>query len=285
MPYTLTRFLEIPLPDAMPTDDLSTGKVPNGIVPSIGSVFNYFGSTQQFSQHHEINHSGKYVGGVVYRVTVDGNERVTVDGSYRVTAESRAADLNGKVDDLKAQIGKWGVLWRKRLPDGQMTWKSCRLLQVRNVETVADADVVSKVDSLFETMEVAWRSEDTVSHAVSVSAGVTNGLVIDNGGSLLVRDAVLTVACTSGTITSVTVTGVGIDLTWAGSIANGQTLTLDAGEQTVLIGTTDQYAGLTLNAGHTSDLWLPLTPGTNVLMVGVVGGNATVTMEHDDQWP
>jgi len=285
MSYKLTDFDGVPLPDAMPTDDLSTGMVESSLRDSIGGVYNYFGSAQRLPRRHQIPHKGKYVGEVDVRVTSDGDTRVTSDGDTRVTAASKLADLAGKTDDLKSMIGKWAPLWRERLTDGQLTWKQCRLLQVRHVETVEQANVVSEVETVFETSDVGWRSEGAVTTSVNAVGGTPVALNVPNAGALQVNDAIVRIARTSGTITQVSITGAGIDITWTGSIGASETLEIDAGEQTVLIGSTEQYSGFSLGSGHSDDHWLPLAPGSNILIATVTGGNATVSVEHYNQWP
>lgn len=285
MTHTLTYFEHVPLPDAMPVDDLSTGMTEASLVDSIGGIYNYFGATQRLPRRHQFTHKGKYVGEMSVRVTSDGDVRVTSDGSVRVTAPSRAADLFGQVDDLKTMIGQWGQLWRERIADGELTWKWCRLLQVKHVEKVENAEAVSDVESIYETGDVGWRSEDAITSSVSAVNGTPTSLSVPNAGGLPVGDAVLRVERTSGTITEVHVAGSGINFTWTGSIGASETLVIDANEQTVLIGTTDEYDGFVLNAGHTSDQWLPLARGANTLDVIVTGGNATVSVEHYNQWP
>lgn len=285
MPYTLIRFDEVQLPTAMPVEDFGTGPVESTLRASVGGVTDILGSAQRRPRRHTFGHKGKYVGEVAYRITSDGDYRVTSDGDLRVTAASKIADLHGKTDDLKAKIGVLGTLWRERLADGELTWKRCRLMEVRHVETVANADVVSEVESVFETNQAGWRSENAVTASVSASDGVPVALVVENAGALPVEDAILRVERTSGTISEVRVVAIGIDITWTGSIAAAQTLVIDDQDQTVLIGTSDQYSGFTRNAGHTADNWLPLARGTNVLTVTVIGGDATVSLEHYNQWP
>lgn len=285
MTHTLTYFDDTPLPDAVPEDNLSTGLTQSSLLDSLGGGYNYFGTTQRLPRSQQFTHKGKYVGEVLYRVTSSGDYRVTDDGTYRVTAPSKAADLAGKVDDIKAKIGSWGQVWRKRIADGVLTWKQSRLLQVIHEETVENADVVSEVECVFETLDVGWRSAAAVTTSVGATNGIPAALNVQNSGSIPVRDAILRVARTSGTITQVTITGVGIDITWTGSIGASQTLTIDAGKQTILRSTTDQYSGFTLNVGHTVDDWLPLVVGANIFLVTVTGGNATVSVEHYDQWP
>lgn len=285
MTHALVRFEGVPLPDAMPTDDLSTGMAESSLRDSIGSVYNYFGSSQRLPRRHQFTHKGKYVGEINVRVTSDGDTRVTSDGDTRVTAASKLADLTGKTDALKAMIGKWASLWRERLTDGQLTWKACRLLQVRHVETVEQANVVSEVESVFETSDVGWRSEEAVTTSGSVTDGATVALNVPNAGALQVNDAILRIERTSGTITQVSIAGAGVDITWTGSLGAGETLMIDSGDEVAPVGSEDAYSGLSFGSGHTSDEWLPLIPGNNLYLVTVTGGNADVSVEHYNQWP
>ena len=47
----------------------------------------------------------------------------------------------------------------------------------------------------------------------------------------------------------------------------------------------DNYDGFDLNAGHTVNDWLPLSPGATILFVTVAGGNADVSVEFYPAWP
>ena len=285
MPYTLTEFDSVPLPIAMPEDDLSTGTVDSSLQDSIGGVYNYFGSAQRLPRRHQFSHRGKYEGDVAYRITDTNYFRVTDSGLVRVTATAAIADLHGKVNDIKGKIGVLGILWRRRLADDELTWKQCRLLKVNHVEVIENANMVSEVESIYETSDVGWRSENAVVTSESAADGVGEALNVPNGGTIPVHDVILSVERTSGTITAVTIVGAGIDITWTGSIAAGETLTIDSGLQTVQVEDDDEYSGFVLGAGHTVEGWLPLTLGANVLTVTVTGGNADVSVEHFDQWP
>lgn len=286
MPYTLTYFGDVALPDAMQDEDFSTGQVGGTLVDSIGGRFNYFGSTTRLPRSQQFTHRGLYVGEVIYRVTDEGDFRVIDNGAYRSTAVSKLADLQGKTDDLKAMIGQWAQLWRSRISDGVETWKQCRLLQVRHVEDVDKANAVSEIECAFETLHIAWRAAEITSEVKNPAAGTTTWLNIANGGTLPVRDAILTVTSLVTTTTSVRLYSVvaGVDFTWAGSLAAGQTLTIDAGTLTATIGDTDEYANLTFNAGHTIDDWILLPLGQALFYVSVTGSNATVTLSHYDQF-
>ena len=71
--------------------------------------------------------------------------------------------------------------------------------------------------------------------------------------------------------------------TWTGTLANGVALTIDAGAQTFLNGSTDAYSGLAYASAHTARGILPLAPGTNGLMI-TTDASASVSLSHYDQW-
>jgi hypothetical protein len=285
MPYLLTAFDAVPLPRAMPVDDLSTGPVESTLQNSIGGVYDYAGSARRLPKRHEFTHKGIYEGQEgalrVRRVTPQGDVRVTPQGDTRIIESTTFANLQAQTDDLKAKIGVRGQLWRQRINDNVLQWKRCRLLQVQHVEEVEQAGVVSEVESRFETLQVGWKA---------VNATLTNdvtpaSLNVFNSGLLPVFDGILRVTHTSGTITQVRITGSGVDITWNGSLGAGQILTIDSGAQTVTVGAADAYSGFVLGAPHSSPYWLPLNPGLNGFTVTVTGGVANLQFEHYDQFP
>jgi hypothetical protein len=293
MPHQLIAIDETPLPFAMPEDDLSTGDVESGLVDSIGSAYNYWGASAHYPRKQNFTHRGLYEGDIDYRitsagdfrVTSTGDYRVTSAGDYRVTSASKMADLRRKVDALKVKIGQWSKVWRKSYPDGTLTYKYCRLLHVEHLEDVEKAGVVAELQSNFETLDVGWRSASADVVTVTIAAGGSETLLVYNRGRYPVIDGILRITCTSGTITTVTIFGPQIDITWTGVLASGQALIIDSGSQIAPIGATDAYTGLTFGVGHTSAEWLPLAVGLAPLTVGIVGGAATVTLEHVDRWP
>jgi hypothetical protein len=287
MPYQYTDFIGVPLPDAMPEDDLSTGQVSTTLAASIGNVYDAYGSARRWPGAHQFQHKGKYIGqesgDIVERVTPEGLERYTPEGIMRVVKTIPLLELQLKTDALKALIGLRGQLWRRRFFDAQRSWKTCRLLEVKHVETVEQAGVVSEVQSTYETMMNGWHAQTATSVAVNTTAGVATTLQTNNGGMLPVYDGVLTIARTGTAITQVRVTGTGIDITWTGTIAAAQSLVIDAGAQTITNGGADAYSGFVLGAS-VSD-WLPLTLGNNILTITTTGGPATVTLSYYQQWP
>lgn len=292
MTHTLTHFEHAPLPVGVPIDDLSTGQIASSLLDSIGSAYNYWGDRQIHPRRQQFVHRGKYFGesaATSIRVTHDGDIRVDEAGNIRVTATNRSADLAGQVDELKALRGAWGQLWRRRIHDSQMTFKRCRLLQVRHLENVNNAERVAEVESQFETMEIAWRSEEALTVSGSATAGAMLSLTVSNAGALAIGDAILRVTATSGTITRVEVGGVGVHFVWTGTIPSGQVLEIDSGLASVTKGPeglpADAYSGFALQADHTEHDWLLLPRGDNLIKVLVSGGNATITAEYYLLWP
>lgn len=284
MPYRNLRFGSAYLPDRMPEDDLDTGDAEGTLVDSVGGAFDHWGDRRRLPRKDVIQHRGKYVGEKTYWVDHLGNYIVDHLGN-RIIIGTAEQMLRSQVDAIKAKEGQRDSLWRQREDDGALQWKTARLLRVNHTQTVNEAKIIAECFLAFETLMAGWRDEAAAITSRSVSDGVLDFLNVHNDGVYTVEDAVLTVARTSGTITAVRVTGSGIDLSWSGSIEAGETLTIDAGQQTVQIGDGDEYSGFALNAGHTADTWLPLSAGQNILHVTVTGGNADVSVEHYAQWP
>lgn len=286
MPYALTDFNGVPLPQAMPSDDLSTGRTDSTLNNSIGGVFDSYGANRRYPGVHRFLHKGKYEGKTsagYIRVTVDDDIRLTKSGDTRVVAYQPLLELQTQTDALKALIGVRGPLWRRRYSDDARQWKTCRLLEVQHVETVAQAGVVSDVQSSYETAMNGWHAEAATVVSGSASAGVALPLTAANAGLLPICDAVLTITGTSGTITQIIVGGGGVGITWTGSLLPGQVLQIDAGNRTVTKDNNDSYSGFSLAANVQE--WLALGVGTSYLAVTLTGGNGAVSLSYYNQWP
>lgn len=286
MPYQLTDFAGVDLPVAMSEDDLGTGQVNSTLSASIGGVYDVAGSGRRWPGAHQFSHKGLYEAGgnfTLDRITTTDDTRVTSDGRTRVIVTNPIYDLMQKTDALKALIGTRGALYRRRYFDEARSWKTCRLLEVRHMETVEQASVVAEIESTYETSMNGWHAATATTLTVGASSSIATPLTVQNSGMLPVVDGVLTITRLGSTITQVRVTGAGIDLTWTGTIAAAQSLVIDGGRQTITSGGADAYGGLVLGAGVTE--WLPLSVGTNVITVTVTGGNANVTLSFFAQWP
>lgn len=109
-----------------------------------------------------------------------------------------------------------------------------------------------------------------------LTAGGSTPAVFANGGDEQIDNAVVTVNAGDTAVTSVRFvqTSLGIDFTWAGTLAIDKSLVIDFGAQTVKNDGVAAYSGITRNAGYTVDapLAFPLPPGSNTYTITLVGG-------------
>lgn len=266
-------FGSVKLPLGMAEDDLSTGTVDSSLVDAIGGAFDALGSRQRLPRRRTITHTGMYTGQKTYLVTHTGAHLVSHTGARLMVGDAKKV-LRGQVDALRAKLGQVDSLWRLREDDGALQWVTARLLSVGYDQTV-DAVQTAKLRSTFETLMVGWRSQ--AQQVASGSMAAVGTLLVHNGGDLPVEDALISVTATS-TITSLSITTPsGVALAWTGSLAAGQTLTIDCGARTVKRGSVSLYSGFSLGGGHTVAGWLPLAVGDNFLKVtGTGAGTITV---------
>lgn len=274
--YRIYQFGAVPLPPAMPEDDLSTGQVDSTLTNTIGAVYDAWGTTQRlprkqtitFRGYYEISDSGRFAGaaGLVELVDELGNY-ITDELGNHIILDSAPLSMRRNADLLKAQLGTRQQLFRRREDDGAVEWKQARLLKVGNPREIDDAYVIVKIDAIFETMMAAWRAEA----AKEQTLGTPAYFMLDNNGDIPVNDAILILTAITA-ITTVAISGAGIDLTWAGSLAPGATLAIDDGGKTVWHNGVDAYSGLTRGGGHTVDGWLRVPLGTSYLNVTADGG-------------
>lgn len=285
MSYRITSFGTVNLPTAMAEDDLSTARVPSSLVNTLGGAVDVFGARQRLPSRQELRVSGLYLGTVRYLTTHAGDQLVDHAGNLLVVSSGRAY-LREQLDLLRGMVGKRDRLWRRRDEDGLLQWRTARLLAV---ESQGDVDrwaaEVAEATATFETAQGTWRGAAVVTDSATLTAGVTATKTIAALGNAPVEDAIVTLVA-AGAITSLRVrcTAAGVDWTWAGSLAAGQTLLIDCGAMTVRKQGVDAYAGFTLNAGHTAAGWLPLAVGDNALLLLASGAGGTATITHYDQW-
>ena len=285
MTHRIYQFGSTQLPPAMTEDDLSTGETESTLVPSVGPFFDAWGTAVRLPRRQvlnlrgmfELSDNGRFDSGPL--LLVDHLGRYIVDHAGRnILVDSGQLAMRRNLANLKAQEGTRQRLYRRREDDSVITWKLARLLKVGYVREVEDAGVVARVETVFETAMAAWRANT----AITFSAVTPAGLAISNNSQVTVNDAILTVTAAGGATSNVAISGPGIDLNWAGSLPIGQTLTIDAGLQTVRIGGADRYSGLTRGAGHTQAGWLPIAPGPSTITVISQGGD-TISISFYEQ--
>ncbi len=277
-PYALVRFNGVDLPDRNDEDDLTPGISESSLLDSIGGVFDYFGARQRLPRRRTITQRGRYLGETTYVVDEFGNPMVDGFGNY-IVAGTAVEMLRQQIDTLLPQQGRRGTLVRLR-EDGVEQTCTARLLAVEYLRSFEDAGVVAELRCTFETSDPGWRSGTAVATSGNLADGLYGDLSIPNGGDVDLRDAVLTVERTSGTVTSVWVRNTIIDWTWTGSLGAGDILNVDDGAHTIRKGSTDAYSGFVRASTHTAHSWLELPQGTNPIRVTVTGGEATVTVTH-----
>lgn len=285
MAYRYTEFDGVPLPVGNLEQPHDTASIESDLVDSIGGVFSYYGSATKRARKQALQLRGLYWGETAYLTDEAGNYIVDEAGN-RIVAGNARAMLRSQVDALRAKRWQSGPLWRVRISDNARQWLTARLLQVRHERKREDMALMAHITCQWESAMVAWRAEDATTVSGNATAGAPLGLLAVNGGDTSVHDAILSVAATSGTVTSVRVQGpeAGIDWTWTGTLSAGQTLSVDCGRQTMRRSGADVYGGWVRAAAHTAPGWLPLAVGDNPFLVTVAGGNATITISHYNQF-
>lgn len=284
--YQYTEFDEIPLPVQDHTQQHDPTSAESTVVDSVGGAFDWLGSTRRRGRRQIITFTGTY-SGEVHNLIDDASDPLVDDGGDNLIVGSAAQDVRASVTAIMEKIGQRGTLWRTRLDDDVQQWKTARLLSIPWEREVVDVGLLAELTCQLETTMDAWRAESSSSDSVGTSSGVPAALTVDNGGSLSVTDAIITVTHTSGTITQVDIddAAAGIDLTWTGSLGSGNVLTIDCGAQTVKKGSADAYSTFSLGSGHTVQGWCPLAVGANPIVVKTTGGAATVAITYYEQFP
>lgn len=284
MSYRITAFGDVPLPDSMTVDDLSTARAAGTIVDTLGGVFDAYGTRQRLPRRQELSVSGIYQGTLDYLVDHSGNQLVD-DSSNDLIAGTATNSVRGQVEALRARVGWRDQLWRQRDDDAVLQWRYARLLAVQMRGDVGRwAADVAEVNALFETAQGAWRSTAAVTDSLTLTAALTGTQRVIVDGNVQVDDAIVTLTA-SATITSfrVTCAAIGVDWTWTGSLTAGQSLVVDCGALTVRKAGADAYSTFVLNSGHTAVGWLPLAVGANDLAM-LASAAGTVSIAHYDQW-
>lgn len=279
--YEIYQFDGVDLPLYDKEHDLSTPVVPSMLAASVGGVYEVR-TARRLPVSHSLVLTGVYSGETTYWVDHAGNNIVDHNGNHLIFGNDRQM-LRAQMDALTGKVGVRGNLWRRREDATTVRqWKTARLLKVNYKNTYRDRLVLAEMTATFESAMNAWRSQSQTVTQTNLSTGTAVTLDVTNGGTVSIYDASLVITA-SGNISSVTVTGPGINWTWAGMLTDGQTLTVDDAAQTVRRNSTDVYSGFIRNAGHTALGWLPLAAGSTVLRV-LADGPGTVAVRHYNQW-
>ena len=219
------------LPTGQSVDGLGA-EVPSDVAATAGGSHFAYGSGIVPLGVHRINHRGIYF-----------------------------TDVKTSVNNFFGLLGQRKKLWRKQEDDGAYQWKYARLVRCqwdRDVSQSQHAEVISE----FEAAGY-WKSAT----ATDSTATGTGPYILDpvGGGEAPVYDAVFTLQAATSPITSVSMAdeASSIDWTWTGSVAAGQSLTIDCGAFSVQNNGVNAYSSFVLNNDHASDYWCAILPGTD----------------------
>lgn len=285
MSYQYTEFDGVALPLYNHEQSHDTTPSEPTLLDSVGGAYDWYGTGRRKGRKQLINLKGIYFGATEYLVDHTGDVLTDETGDYLIVGNGPQM-LQAQVNELREKSGVRGALWRTRLDDNALEWKTARLLSVAWPRKWEDHAVIGEISCQFETRMEYWHAASATTTSVSATSGVTLPMVVENAGEQ-VDDAVITVTRTSGTITAVSLvcSALGIALQWTGSLGASEVLTIDCGAQTVKENTTDGYSGFALTpVYHTAAGWLPLSHGNHTFLVTVAGGNATVAIQHYNQF-
>ena len=245
MAYSLVTFDSVNLPLCMPEDPLGSGAVQPGLAGAAGGVFDRYNGRTVLPRVRPIDFRGRY------------------DGS--------STALRTQLDALRAKVGVWGLLVRKRDDDSVLQSVYARLLSVDGTWVLEDG-ASATLNLRWETGEPSWRA--ATGSTASGSVGGSTSIV--NDGTAPVVDAIITLTASGGALVNPTLTiaALGVALKWTGSIADTKALVIDCGAMTVKNDGANAYSGFSLEAAHTARGWMPLTVATHALAVAGTGAGS-----------
>ena len=230
-------------------------------------------------------------GGAVYdtRGADAASEAGQVISLSGIVSAASAAALKTAYDTIRAFKGDRDKLYRT--PDGgsaNSQWMYARCIDAPT-RRVAENKLWVPVTLSFELQESYWHgaaNSDTITLDASPKEGEVN-----NAGTALVRDIVITITANDTAITVVRIanleTGHISHIGYTGTIAIDKALVIDCGAKTVTNDGSDAFSGFSIyTAYHQVSEWLRLKSGDNTIWVMRTGGanTATANFVFDDAW-
>lgn len=288
MPYQITHFDELALPVYNPQQDHSPPDGSVALIDALGGMFDRYVDLESKANAKPIVLTGLVWGETTYVVDEAGDYLVDEAGDFVIAGDDTAM-LRSQIAALGEKVRKKGTLWRKRLDDNVREWKTARFRRMGQPQTVRDRAFMATVTCEFESAMVNWHAETPRTYTGAASEGSPATFTVSNPGEIA-YDAIVTVACTSGELTLITffndsMGGVQWQWGFTRTVANGQTLLVDAGGQGV-VGAEDglaAYAYFYL-VGSLAPGWMPIARGTQMIQILVEGGSADVSLEFYPQF-
>lgn len=284
MSYQYIEFDGASLPLFNHSQEHATMPAEATLLDSIGGgVYDWMGTERRRGRKQIISLTGVYMGQETF-FSDDGTESGSGDALIWGDAyESIQASVSG----LMTKRGRRGQLWRKRLNDDALEWKTARLLQVSWPRKWEDHSILAEMSCRFETAMDGWRAEtETERTKALASDGFGYNWIVEVDTELTIDDAVITIAYGSGTLTAAYIycPDLGVDIELTGLSVTSGSLIIDCGAQTVRNSAgTDIYSYFDLGTEHTARGWCPLPGGNHQFNAKVVGGTATATIAFYSQ--
>lgn len=199
---------------------------------------------------------------------------------------SSGSNLLSAAEDLYSMLGRKSKLWKENPYDSEKLWRYARLINIvagTNVQSIPRNQ--QAMELFFEVAGPVWKSDSEKNLSGSLSTQYTN-VEIENTGTAYVRDVEITVTASGSNITTVYFRYLSDDgdcyFYYSGTISPGQTLTIDTGQMTVLLGSSDAYDGFGFHSSHEIDGWLQIPPkSSDDLRIERVGGDSSSTYTVD----
>ena len=279
--YRIEYFDDIILPLAMTEDDLSSGDVDGGIVPTLGGSLDAYGDRLVLPKSKKIIVNGMYTRPGIW-VDHLGNFLVDESGNGLIFNDPNR-EIADRTDSLKSRLGKKKKLWRRNEWDGLRQYCYARLLSVSMSRTVANADNAIKVRAVFETSETGWAESVAISQSAVLSGAGIIAIEITNDAPLETLNPVLTITA-SASITALALRGMGSDWSITTSLSSGNVLKIDCDQMMITKNNAAAYDGFTLNSGHSAQNWIVISNGYNLWYVEA-DGSCSIKLEYYPRWP
>lgn len=279
MAYMLESFIDVDLSPYNPRTDMSPIPARSAVITTMAGIYD---ADEDEDAAFALPHSVSYTA-LVLPDTLD---------------EWREA-----IDELRALVGKRGRLYRRAENNQEIQWALCRLMAEPSVRETRDRRWLNVT---FDFLQLSpWRGHYHVDWLLDDGEFLDEGLYLDddatwtythpltvelnNGGNGRVTDAILTITAGGVAITAANIAKAGeTDIDYTGTVAAGDTLTIDTGSWSVLNDGVDAYNDLELGGDHAVGEWLRLDPGDNEIVITLTTSDLvvppTVTINYRDVW-
>jgi hypothetical protein len=259
------------------------------------SARHYIGSGQSYARTFALS------GGGAFNAFEGGRAPI---GPVSIPYEAEIIVTSGTIWDayveLLALVGTVDQLWRD--PPGSLSnqWVYAKLEYI-DADWDPEASLVLPFRAEFTRLSPYWNGDG---HGRNSGAPTTDNkftltsspdtITVQNDGNREATGIVFDIAnpalAAAITVIEIESTDGGFHFTWTGSLAAGQTLSIDTRDRSVLKASADAYSGFAYGANHEIAYWASLPGGpTTDVDVTITGGsigvtNPTIQVSYYDAW-